>query len=107
MSDPVLHIDEHRHRGTIRLALSGELDIVGGQALEARLDQLRRTYRGRLVIDLSVVTFVSSTGIAVLVHAHSYAQHDGWVLELRQGPSDVRRVFQICGLADRLPFRPD
>jgi anti-anti-sigma factor len=81
--------------------------IAGGQALEARLDQLRRTYRGRLAIDLSEVTFVSSSGIAVVVHAHRYAQHDGWVLELRQGPPDVRRVVQICGLADRLPFRPD
>jgi anti-sigma B factor antagonist len=107
MSDPVLRIDEHRHRGTIRLALSGELDIAGGRALEARLDELRRTYRGRLVVDLSALTFVSSTGIAVLVHAHRYAEHDGWLLELRHGPPDVRRVFEICGLADRLPFRPD
>jgi anti-anti-sigma factor len=107
MSDPVLRIDEHRHRGTIRLALSGELDITGGQALEAQLDALRRTYRGRLVIDLSEVTFVSSTGIAVLVHADRHAQHGGWLLELRHGPPDVRRVFEICGLADRLPFRPD
>jgi hypothetical protein len=28
------------------------------------------------------------------------------MLELRQGPAPVRRVFEICGLADRLPFRP-
>jgi anti-anti-sigma factor len=104
MSDPVLRIDERRHRRTITLALSGELDIAGGQALEARLDQLRRTYRGRLVIDLSELTFVSSSGIAVLVRADTCARHDGWVLELRQGPPPVRRVFEICGLADRLPF---
>ena len=104
MPDAVLQIDERRHAGQITLALAGELDIEGGELLRTRLDELRRTYRGGLVIDLGGLTFVSSTGIAVLVHAHSYAQADGWRLQLRQGPSEVRRVFEICGLLEHLPF---
>jgi stage II sporulation protein AA (anti-sigma F factor antagonist) len=104
MSDAVLQIDEHRHAGQITLALTGELDIVGGELLRARLDDLRRTYRGRLVIDLGGLTFLSSTGIAVLMHAHGYARTDGWRLQLRQGPPEVRRVFELCGLLEHLPF---
>lgn len=107
MSDPVLQVDEHRHRGTITLTLHGELDIAGGEVLRARLDELRRTYRGRLVIDLSGLEFVSSTGIAVLMHAHRYARGGGWVLQLRPGPPMVQRVFEIAGLDDRLPFSSD
>jgi anti-anti-sigma factor len=102
--DAVLQIDERRHAGQITLALSGELDIVGGERLRSRLDDLRRTYRGRLVIDLGGLTFLSSTGIAVLVQADRYAQAGGWRLELRQGPPEVRRVFELCGLLDHLPF---
>jgi anti-anti-sigma factor len=105
--DPVLRIDEHRHRGTVTLALAGELDIAGGDVLRERLETLKRTYRGRLVIDLTGVTFIASTGIAVLVHAYGYAQRDGWRLELRPGPPAVRRVFELCGLDDRLPFIAD
>ncbi len=78
--------------------------IGGSEHLRRRLETLRRTYRGRLVIDLGGRDFVPSTGIATLIDADAYARRDGWVLQLRPGPPEVQRVFALCGLLRRLPF---
>lgn len=104
LPEPVLGIEELRGSGRVTLRVHGELDAAGSEPLRDRLDVLRRTYRGRLVIDLRGVTFIASAGVAVLVEADAYARRDGWVLELRQGPPEVRRVFEVSGLLDRLPF---
>jgi len=40
----------------------------------------------------------------VIVHAVSAAADGGWELRLRHGRRAVRRVFEISGVADALPF---
>ena len=101
---PALSINERRDRSAITLYLVGELELEGAELLRVRLDELRRTYRGRLILDLRGLQFVASAGIAVLIAAEAYARRDGWVLEVRPGPPQVQRVFDICGLGDALPF---
>ena len=65
---------------------------------------LRKTYRGRLTIDLGQVDAIESHGIAVLVAADAYARSDGWILQIRAGSAAVRRAFEVRGLHTQLPF---
>src|SRR4051812_1726477 len=100
-----LTIDERRGRGAVTLVLDGELDLAGARLLSEHLAHLRRTYRGRLVLDLRGLTWVDSSAVGVLASADAYARQDGWVLEIVQGPPEIQRVFALCGMLDQLPFR--
>jgi anti-anti-sigma factor len=82
----------------------GELDLDGASTLRGHLDRLKRSYRGRLVLDLGAVEFIQSAGIAVLLEANAYASRDGWTLQIRPGPAHVQRVLGFTGMADRLPL---
>ncbi|MGH2897066.1 MAG: STAS domain-containing protein, partial [Solirubrobacteraceae bacterium] len=55
-----------------------------------------------IVVDLSGLKFIDSTGIRLLVMASARCA-DGRFSLLR-GPKQVHRVFEITDLADRLPF---
>jgi anti-anti-sigma factor len=53
------------------LALCGELDIASAPGLERALDEFGASIPRRLVIDLTDVTFMDSTGLRALLLARS------------------------------------
>jgi anti-anti-sigma factor len=99
-----LEIEQHEDRdGVVRLALRGELDVACTDRLMERLDALARASRS-VVVDLRGLTFMDSTGLKILWAATQSASNDGWSLSLIQGPEPIRSVFEMSGLAARLPF---
>ncbi|MFF3848936.1 STAS domain-containing protein [Streptomyces sp. NPDC002328] len=76
----------------------GEIDHDTGGPFRQALEAVDGGNGGRIVVDLSEVTFMDSTGVNVLVTAHQTAEAgDGWLrLAVRQGP--VLRVLQLVGL---------
>lgn len=81
------------------LRLSGELDIATSGTLRQSLDALRNEGRGKLVLDLSGVTFCDSTGLgAVATHAR-WAMGVGGALVVCGLRPDVEAVFAISGLS--------
>jgi anti-sigma B factor antagonist len=101
-----LRIDEHREDGKVVLRLEGELDLVTADRVQARLDEAAGS-RSAVLVDLSGVEFLDSTGLRLLVSADLRAKQEGWRLLLRRGPSHVHRVFEIALLEERLTFVPD
>jgi anti-anti-sigma factor len=89
--------------GERTLRPTGELDIGSAPKLERALLE-GRAPGDRVVLDLSGLEFIDSTGLRVIVHAVSAAAADGWELRLRHGRRAVRRVFEISGVAEALPF---
>jgi anti-sigma B factor antagonist len=86
---------------TIRPA--GELDIATAPQLEQALLEGRRA-GDVVVLDLSGLAFIDSTGLRVVVRATNAARDDGWTLRLRRARPQVQRIFDIAGIADALPF---
>jgi anti-anti-sigma factor len=89
--------------GETILRPSGELDIGTARKLESALAEGRKA-GDRVVLDLSRLEFIDSTGLRVIVHAAEAAQRERWELRLRQGPPAVRRVFELSGVIGALPF---
>jgi anti-anti-sigma factor len=89
--------------GTV-LRIHGELDLTTA-------DQLRRAAAphlaagGRLVLDLSQVTFCDSTGLAVLVGFHKRLVAVGGGLELYAPVQRVQHLLMITGLNRVFPVR--
>jgi anti-anti-sigma factor len=66
-SGPGLSVSLRSERGCVIAALSGELDITCVPALREQLLGLLRPGAGRLVVDLSRVSYADASGLAVLV----------------------------------------
>ena len=83
---------------------------VAGGGLEAaaapRLDELMCAER-ETVLDLSALTFMDSTGIAVLIRAERLARANGWNLEIRNPSPQALRVVQLSGVVGHLGLSTD
>jgi anti-anti-sigma factor len=93
-------------RGWIRVSPCGELDLASVDQLDGKLRELRETGFDQIELDLSALTFMDSTGLRLVLEWDNVAQRDGMRLRLRPGSPAIQRVFEVTGVADRLPFAP-
>ena len=84
------------------LALAGELDVFSAPELAEQLDALAADACPRILLDLSRLSFVDSSGVSVLVKARHEAEANGRRLILRGATEQVHQVFSVLGLADWL-----
>lgn len=79
------------------LTLGGELDLATVPLLQEQLDRAVRG-RGTVVIDLSGLRFIDSSGLRVLVRAEGQLRASGGQLVLVHGSRAVRRAFEVTRL---------
>ncbi|MDO5627652.1 MAG: STAS domain-containing protein [Mobilicoccus sp.] len=76
----------------------GDIDLISAPVLRASFERLFRDERIHLVMDLSRVPFIDSTGLGVLVGAlRTVKRHGGDIRVVCANPR-VLRVFTITGL---------
>jgi anti-sigma B factor antagonist len=84
--------------------VAGEIELNNAARLRTELRNVCETAACRVVVDMSRVTFIDSTGIGVLVGALKRTrEHDGSFALVCPQPR-VRRVFEITGLLQALPL---
>lgn len=79
---------------TVVLAVSGDVDIATAPALREMLAEAVTTYE-RVVVDLSGVPFLDSTGLGVLVAAHNRARVAGATLVVARPQRIVRNALRL------------
>jgi anti-sigma B factor antagonist len=99
---PELIVQVKREPGYTTVTVAGELDVATAPQLREHLVALLAGHRP-LVIDLDRVSFCDATGLGVLVGA---ANRAGASLHLICSRPQTRRLFQLTGLAQRLPLAP-
>jgi anti-anti-sigma factor len=97
-------IDVEPLRDAVRVCPSGELDLATVGVLREQVEDLIATGFKRLVLDLGELTYFDSTGIHLVLELIQSSQADGWELALLDGAAPVRRVFDVTGLRDVVPF---
>jgi anti-sigma B factor antagonist len=78
----------------------GELDLHSAPDLTLALDAAIRESQGAFVVDLCDVTFLDSSGVAVLVHARALLGRDDRDLVVVCPPGAVRRLFEVARIDD-------
>ena len=87
------------------IALAGELDANGCPTVESELGEAENNGGQPIVIDMSLLTFIDSTGISLLVAALRRSKDGSNRLRfVPSGSEDVQRLLELCGLDSRLPF---
>jgi anti-anti-sigma factor len=91
---------------TAEVVLEGELDIATVEEARHRVAAAEREAPSLLVIDLSGLRFVDSTGVRVVLLADDHARAAGRRLAVRLGTGPALRVFTALGLVDKLDVLP-
>jgi anti-anti-sigma factor len=80
------------------VAVSGELDLSNAFELRVRVEASLRSRDSAVVVDLSGVRHMDSTGLAALIDAHQTVQERRGRLALVVGSEPVRRTIEVRGL---------
>jgi anti-sigma B factor antagonist len=91
------NVPEHSVNGTI-FPLEGELDLHVSPAIADSLDGIIARKPSRLLVDLSRVSYVDSSAIAVLIDAMQKVQKYGGVFGVVGMQESVRSIFEIARL---------
>ena len=95
------HIEHEKVGRTVVLRLHGELDMATARALRAALLKALAVDGTPVALDLSGLSFIDSTGIAVLLAAGHRALAEGRSFSLHHPGRMVGKALQRTG-ADRL-----
>jgi anti-sigma B factor antagonist len=92
-------IDVSERGQQCELSAAGEIDLdVANQLAAMGLLSLNSTDATRLVIDLSKVTFMDSTGLGALVTIRNASDKLAKDLRLRSVPERVQKLLTVTGL---------
>jgi anti-sigma B factor antagonist len=100
----MLTLETSQYGETRFIRLSGELDLANTRFLEAELDQTLTDGTGQIIIDMAELTFIDSTGIALLVVALGRDGDRSRLRFLRSHAEAVNRVLKLTGIDERLPI---
>jgi anti-anti-sigma factor len=87
------------------VALSGDFDILTVRAVTRDVEAFLATAPTDVVFDLSMLDFIDSSGIALLLKTHARVVREGCgSIRVGQPPDAARRTFELCGLTEAFGF---
>jgi anti-sigma B factor antagonist len=103
----ILEVETEERDGLVRLTLRGELDLSTVGKVEQELRNAESSGPPTVVLDMSSLTFLDSTGLRAVVTADERLRQKGGRLVIVRGPESVHRVFTITRLEERLEIVDD
>jgi anti-sigma B factor antagonist len=85
------------------VSLAGELDLSTIPRIEGQLFEQLRSHPG-VVIDLTRLSFIDSSGIGLLIKAFRAVDDGGRLHTVIAPGSQVERVFRLAGIDRALPL---
>ena len=81
------------------VVLTGEIDVATSARVRETLLGIARSGENRVVVDMSNVTFMDSTGLSALVGPLKRFRRAGGEITLRAPTKSVRKILEITGLS--------
>lgn len=100
MSHDALSVEiKSEHGGdAIVYRLSGSLDLATSPSLRAALIEAANEGKHDIVVDLSHLEFLDSTGLGAIIGAHRRALENGGAVRLVVNEGPIQRLLTITGL---------
>jgi anti-sigma B factor antagonist len=102
-----LAVARYRSDGFEVLAVEGEIDIATAPRMIAALNEVLAEIESPLVVDLSSVVFMDSTGLALLMNARRRVVRRGQGFAIVCPPGPIGRVFEIADMIETLRVFPN
>ena len=98
-----LSLHTYQESDSVRVAVSGELDLSSALVFEEELRRIEETSAPPLlVLDLRSLKFMDSTGLRLILSAHARAVNRGRKLAIVEGGEAIKRIFRLTGVLERL-----
>lgn len=104
VSNPVLRIDHERSADQYVIRLVGEMDLANVDEVRQALTAAIEGEDPAVIVDMSELEFIDSTGIALLVGTLAHNGDGPGPRFIPSRFSAVARVLELTGLAERLPL---
>ena len=96
---------EHRTQGDVTvLDVGGEVDVYTAPKLREKLVELVSDGHYNIVVDMTKVEFLDSTGLGVLVGGLKRVRSHNGALELVCNQERILKIFRITGLTKVFPI---
>ncbi|HKD68694.1 MAG TPA: STAS domain-containing protein [Candidatus Binataceae bacterium] len=93
-----MNLAAEKHEGTDVVRMPRRMDAAAADALRSELRDLAGGGSGRLLLDMSAVKFIDSTGLGVIVTAMKAARDRGGRLAMFALPDKVRMLVELTRL---------
>jgi anti-sigma B factor antagonist len=103
---PAIAIDVERDGDAAVITVGGELEFGTAAALRSMLIDLSQQGADPVIVDVSGLEFIDSTGLSLLVQAKQRFVSQGRQFVLRRPPHRVVRVLETSGLAELFVIQP-
>jgi anti-anti-sigma factor len=101
--DGTLAVQQTSERQRLRIAFHGELDLANVETAATALREALHSGKN-VIVDLTELEFLDSTGVAMLVEA--MREGGPWLSFLPSEHEAVRRLLDLTGLDERMNFAP-
>jgi anti-anti-sigma factor len=101
-----LDIEVRADGARVVIAVSGDLDLATVETLRSCLESVDGNV-GEISLDLADLTFLDSTGVALMVGAHRALESDGRSLTLCNPRAQVAKVIELSGVTAAIPVVTD
>ena len=95
-----LKVDVREEGNTRVVYLNGEVDVYTASKLKEKIIPLAEESNKTLIVDLSEVNYIDSTGLGIFIGALKCTDKSGSSLKITGVNSRVQRLFEITGLSE-------
>lgn len=97
-------IQSRIYNNTLYISLSGELDEMTSAYAREKLDSIMQTQNFKqIIIDLSELTFMDSTGIGILLGRYKKMKMSNIPIFICNPSNQAEKIFKMTGLYDIMP----
>lgn len=93
--------------GVARLYLGGELDLASEHLLDQAMDAAEQQAPHAILVDLSGLSFMDSTGLSALLRTYQRAEDAGRTVLVAGAGRAVDKLLAVSGARRILKERPD
>jgi len=99
-----MQIKQRVYNGILYVSLNGELDEHTAKYTSTTLDSIFETLQFKqVIIDLSALTFMDSTGVGVLIGRYKKLKQRGASTFITNPSYHAEKIFKLTGLYEIMP----
>ncbi len=95
---------EELDAGLCKVSMSGRLDMQGAQEIETQLAAMTSGKSGKVVVDISEVSFLASLGLRTLLSTAKSLAKAGGKMVLVGPQANVAEVLKVSGIYNIIPI---